>query len=264
MQKRILTGAVALIVFIPVLYFSGTYIFPAVIGLLSGIAVYEFARCIGIKKMMLIVSPVILTSAILPVLARYAREWLVIAGLSVFIYLLFILVFGYGRININSATALFFGFVYVAVAFMLLVMVRDRAPERYLLIFITAWGTDTFAYFGGYLFGKKKLCPELSPKKTVEGAICGVAGTVICFAVYLIVTVNKGGDFPIFKYSLLAILASIVSQLGDLSASAIKRHYGIKDFGDIFPGHGGVLDRFDSILPLSIGAYLLLSIIKVL
>lgn len=262
MQKRILTGAVALLLFLPVLYFSGTAVFPIVLGLLSGVAVYEFSRCVGFSKNKLFAEiPVILVASAFPILARYKQEWLIIAGLSVFIYLLFFMVLGYGKIDISAATTMFFGFAYAAIAFSLLVMVRDITPLRYLLIFVAAWSTDTFAYFGGFLFGKRKLCPNLSPKKTVAGAIFGVLGAITCFAVYGLVIVAAGGSFSFVKYGLIAIPASIASQLGDLSASAIKRHYEIKDYGNIFPGHGGVLDRFDSILPLSIGAYIILSII---
>ncbi|PKM63015.1 MAG: hypothetical protein CVU97_02325 [Firmicutes bacterium HGW-Firmicutes-21] len=262
MGKRIFTGAVAMLLFIPVLYFSDSIAFPIVLGLLSGIAFYEFAVCAGFTgNKLFAVSPIIVLSALLPILARNGQQWLVIIGLSVFVYLLFLFVLGHGRIEVPSVTALFFGFVYAGVSFALLVMVRDRVPERYLLIFIAAWCTDTFAYFGGRLFGDRKLCPSLSPKKTIAGAVSGVIGAIIGFAVFGLIIVSFGGGFPFWKYCLIAIPASVAAQLGDLAASAIKRHYVIKDYGSIFPGHGGVLDRFDSILPLSVGAFLVLSLI---
>ncbi len=267
MGKRILTGAVALALFLPVLYYSDTIAFPATLGVLAAIAVYEFASCAGFQGgKMLAVSPVILIAAVLPSIARSNdnMRWLVVISLCVFVYLLFLSVFGFGKIDVTSISALFFGFIYAAVAFYLLVIVRDHAPHRYLLIFIAAWCTDTFAYFGGYLFGKRKLCPSLSPKKTVAGAISGVAGAVIGFMVYGLIIVETGGQFHFAKYCVYAVLASVASQLGDLAASAIKRHYGIKDYGNIFPGHGGVLDRFDSILPLTMGTYIVVNIIKLL
>ncbi|HSH36827.1 phosphatidate cytidylyltransferase, partial [Schnuerera sp.] len=111
-------------------------------------------------------------------------------------------------------------------------------------IFIIAWGTDTFAYLTGSLFGKNKLCPKLSPKKTVEGSIGGIIGSIILTLIF----VKYYGLFPIWKFFLLAFLGSIIAQLGDLNASKIKRVTGIKDYGFIMPGHGGILDRFDSIL----------------
>lgn len=265
MGKRILTGAVALALFLPVLYYSETIAFPATLGVLAAIAVYEFAHCVGLTgKKLLAAAPLILISAAMPPIARSGSHmhWLLIISLCAFVYLLFLSVFGFGKIDVTSICALFFGFVYAAVSFSLLVIVRDHAPHRYLLIFIAAWSTDTFAYFGGYLFGKRKLCPHLSPKKTVAGAIAGVVGAVVGFLVYGLIIVEMGGQFHFAKYCVYAILASVASQLGDLAASAIKRHYGIKDYGNIFPGHGGVLDRFDSILPLTLGAYIVMSIMK--
>ncbi len=112
------------------------------------------------------------------------------------------------------------------------------------LVFITAWGTDTLAYFSGYLFGKKKLCPSISPKKTVEGAIGGTLGSMVISLVFGYLFLRN----HLFVVALIGILGSTAAQVGDLSASLIKRYLGIKDFGDIMPGHGGILDRFDSIL----------------
>ncbi|NLK42900.1 MAG: phosphatidate cytidylyltransferase [Tissierellia bacterium] len=112
------------------------------------------------------------------------------------------------------------------------------------LIFIIAFGTDTFAYISGNMFGKKKLCPTISPNKTVEGFIGGILGSVFLVITYSLYFKIK----PVWSVVLLSVLSSILSQLGDLAASRIKRITKIKDFGNIMPGHGGVLDRFDSII----------------
>ena len=112
------------------------------------------------------------------------------------------------------------------------------------LIFITAWGTDTFAYLTGNLFGKNKLCPDLSPNKTVEGFFGGILGSVLLtigFSKYLNLS-------PLWELIILSALGAIIAQFGDLAASKIKRITSIKDYGFIIPGHGGILDRFDSIL----------------
>lgn len=112
------------------------------------------------------------------------------------------------------------------------------------LIFIVAWATDTFAYVFGNLFGKRKLHPELSPNKTVEGSIGGIFGALV-----LVLIFSRYFELgPMWKMIVLSISASIIAQLGDLAASKVKRYTKIKDYGFIFPGHGGVLDRFDSIL----------------
>ncbi|MBR5229159.1 MAG: phosphatidate cytidylyltransferase [Firmicutes bacterium] len=114
------------------------------------------------------------------------------------------------------------------------------------LIFITAFGSDIFAYFGGYLFGKHKLCPAISPKKTVEGAISGVVCTIVLTVLFAHFFLK--GDINVFLYVLVGLTGSIVSMFGDLTASIFKRKMGIKDYGTLIPGHGGVLDRVDSVL----------------
>ena len=112
------------------------------------------------------------------------------------------------------------------------------------LVWIAAWGTDTFAYIFGMLFGKHKLIPSVSPKKTVEGA---VGGTLSCVALSVLL-LNQMGAKNLLPAATMMLMASVLSQFGDLFASKIKRESGIKDYGEIFLGHGGVLDRFDSML----------------
>lgn len=117
------------------------------------------------------------------------------------------------------------------------------------LIFIGAWGTDTLAYTFGRLFGKRKIMPEISPKKTIAGAIGGVLGCVLLMIVFGIIVYNFFGlKMSYVVLVLLGLFCGIISQIGDWAASAIKRYVNVKDFGNIMPGHGGVLDRFDSIL----------------
>jgi len=121
-----------------------------------------------------------------------------------------------------------------------------------IIILVAAWGSDMSAYFTGMLFGRHKLIPEVSPKKTVEGAI----GGVVCATLLMILYGFIVGAATEFKpnYIVLAfcgLVLSAVSQVGDLAASLIKRERGVKDYGKIFPGHGGVMDRFDSILSIS-------------
>ena len=141
-----------------------------------------------------------------------------------------------------------------------IVYVHDYEPGGeyiYLIAFLGAWITDIFAYFCGMLLGrggKHKLIPDVSPKKTVEGSI---GGTVFCMIAMVIfgLIVNRISDGLHANYLFLVIggfLAAIVSQIGDLCMSVIKRTYGIKDYGKLFPGHGGMLDRFDSVIAVSI------------
>ena len=114
---------------------------------------------------------------------------------------------------------------------------------------VCACVTDMFAYFAGLLFGKHKLCPKISPKKTVEGAIGGTLGGIVASVLvgYLIQPV-LGTSVSLLHMAMLGLVSAVAGQIGDLSASLVKRNVGIKDFGKIFPGHGGVMDRLDSIL----------------
>ena len=151
--------------------------------------------------------------------------------------------------NLSEVLTLYALFVYIVGCFSSIVCVRymPNGKYLYLLIFLGAWVCDTFAYFTGRFFGKHKLIPEISPKKTVEGSIGGIVFTVASFALYGLI-LDLGWDVQI-SYVLLLItglIASVVSQIGDLVASSVKRQYDLKDYGSLFPGHGGVLDRFDS------------------
>ena len=146
--------------------------------------------------------------------------------------------------------------VYVVVCFMHIVFIRREAAGFFLvwLVFLTAWMTDTFAYTFGMLFGKHKLIEDVSPKKTIEGSI---GGTFFCAASYLVsgilaeIFLNCNANLIFLTIS--GVFISVIAQVGDLIMSVIKRHYGIKDYGKIFPGHGGMLDRFDSILAVVLG-----------
>lgn len=114
------------------------------------------------------------------------------------------------------------------------------------LILITAFCTDIFAYFGGYFLGKHKLCPVISPKKTIEGSICGILGSVAFTGLFAYFFVEERS--LVVWFMVIGVLGGIISQIGDLTASIFKRKMGIKDYGNLIPGHGGILDRFDSVL----------------
>jgi len=169
------------------------------------------------------------------------------------IILLLATVFLHKKYKVVDVAITFFGFFYVCVLFSHIVQINQLLHgELFIwLIFISAWGSDTAAYFTGMFLGRHKLCPNLSPKKTIEGAIGGFIGSVLLSLVYGII-IQSGLNVSMNHLLLICIvvggLGSIASQLGDLAASSIKRYVEIKDYGYLFPGHGGVLDRFDSIL----------------
>ena len=143
-----------------------------------------------------------------------------------------------------------FGVFYVTFFFGHLLLILDLKYSDIILLlpFITAWCTDTFAYLVGLTMGKRKLCPLISPKKSVEGAIGGALGCVASTAIFGGIVNAMGYPIPLIHFIVLGLLCGVFSQFGDLTASLWKRYTGIKDFGKIFPGHGGILDRFDSII----------------
>ena len=146
-----------------------------------------------------------------------------------------------------AATVL--GIFYVVFFFHFAVLIDEcEYAHNYIwLVFIIAFGTDIFAYFTGMLLGKHKLCPTLSPKKTIEGAVGGMVGAMVFSLLFGNFFLEPGHAFNI-HFILMTLIGSVISQLGDLSASAFKRQMGIKDYGKLIPGHGGILDRFDSVL----------------
>ena len=159
------------------------------------------------------------------------------------------LVLKYPKFNIIDATITMFGGFYVVVGFSYFIFLDNMANGIYLVILalLGCVASDTFALFSGKLFGKKKLCPELSPKKTIAGSIGAFIGTIVVLMIYGIVLWLTGAykGIPLYHYAILGIIIGGLTQIGDLCASAIKRYSGIKDFGNLIPGHGGILDRCD-------------------
>ena len=157
------------------------------------------------------------------------------------------------RKNIINTSAMTFSLLYVVLGFSSLVLIDN--PIFIGLIFVIAFSSDSFAYLVGITFGKHKLIPDVSPKKSVEGAVGGILGSIVLVIIYL----NYFNISVIYFDILIAFIGSLVAQCGDLVASRIKRDTGIKDFGKLIPGHGGVLDRFDSVILVAPIVYVLYS-----
>ena len=163
-----------------------------------------------------------------------------------------VFVFGYPKFHANQIIAAFFGVFYVAVMLSCIYETRSLEGGRYLvwLIFLCSWGCDTCAYCVGVLIGKHKMAPVLSPKKSIEGAVGGVLGAALLGAIYAAATgaYNPNPAHTPLIYAIICGVGALVSMVGDLAASAIKRQENIKDYGTLIPGHGGILDRFDSVI----------------
>ncbi len=189
----------------------------------------------------------------------------VLAG-AFLIVLLAVYVLAFPKFNSEQITAVFFGFFYVALTMSYIYRLRisDGGAYSVWLIFIASWGADTMAYLTGILIGKHKIAPILSPKKTVEGCIGGIVGsTLIGFVYSLIFKDDLSGVYsnPVLLFTIVSAVASVVSMIGDMAASAIKRNKNIKDYGRLIPGHGGILDRFDSVIFVAPIIYFLLRFI---
>lgn len=270
MRTRIITAIVALCIFVPVCIFSDTIIFEIAMAVLDVVAVYELWHCIrGTAEASHEIGPLALWtphfllaagSVFLPRSLGNARaiESVCLLFVVLMLYTFAVVVFSRGKIQFPDAAALLMMTLYVTMAFTSILCLRRSGDSTslYLLPFIGAWVSDTFAYFTGRLLGKHKLIPEVSPKKTVEGSVGGIVFTAIAYAVYACI-VSPTAKTILFLTVFGAII-SVVSQIGDLIASVVKRYYGIKDYGKLFPGHGGVMDRFDSVMATAPVLYILL------
>lgn len=220
------------------------------------IGLFELYRVWGIERDLLGFIGYAITAAYYLGLLPAARPGCLFLFLLISLLLwMGIYVLRFPRYDIKEVVLAYFGVLYVPVLFSCLYLVRQEPGGLFLagLIFIGAWGCDTCAYCVGKLFGRHKLAPLLSPKKSVEGAVGGVAGALMLGLLYAVLaapdTQEMAGmiDWRLFCV-LTSSLCAVFSQIGDLTASGIKRNYGVKDYGTLIPGHGGILDRFDSIL----------------
>ena len=168
------------------------------------------------------------------------------------VILMFIYVFSYPKYNTEQMLAAFFGVFYVAVMLSYVYQTRMLPQGTYTvwLIFLCSWGCDTCAYCVGMLCGKHKMTPKLSPKKSWEGAAGGIIGAALLGIIYGFVFQDAMGTTTedIIAMAVICAVGAVISMIGDLTASAIKRNYEIKDYGKLIPGHGGILDRFDSVI----------------
>lgn len=262
MKQRIITAVVAFFVLLPVLIFSDTFIFPLGLAICAVLSVWEMFACVGLKNAWLFTAPMYVLGAAFPFLIRYLPDRDLLAPIAICaavvwtLYAFTVLIFSHGKYPLEAVFVASFSLFYIFIGFNAILFIHDCEPGGkylYYICFLGAWITDIFAYFCGRAFGKHKLIPDVSPKKTVEGSI---GGTVFCILVMVIFGFVVEKLVPEISANLLifavaGVLIAVVSQIGDLSMSVIKRKYGVKDYGFIFPGHGGVLDRFDSVIAVS-------------
>ena len=273
MKTRIITAVVGIAVLIAVMCLFDTLLFDLVIAALTLLAMHEAWQAVGFQKKDWYIYAAAIPTVFMVLLCHYHAVQLLILPVltctAIFYAVCLVLrstTLDFGRLSsfaLFSCVILlsFYSFVYLKYR---LPRAEYSAEAIYFIVLILcyAWGGDTFAYFAGRFFGKHKLAPIVSPKKTVEGAIGGILGCVLLGEICTYVYQNIADKSDIFFHgvapafylvvAVLGVIAAVLGILGDLFASVVKRQHGIKDCGTIFPGHGGILDRFDSVLFVSL------------
>ena len=275
--KRVISGIIIIIVTFPILFFTHTPVLTVYMLFVAVVGLFELLRCCKLDKWYIIVPAEIMAVAAhficrLHVFGLQDIEpekllliYTFMAGIFI-LYLFALSVFIPGKYNIetNGFAGLMCLYILGGTVAPVMLCELPNGEFDFPLIFISAWMTDWFAYMIGSKLGKHKLCPTISPKKSVEGAVGGIVGNIVGFAIY---TVVLAIFFPQVKPNYISLLISasvlsVVSQLGDLFMSLVKRKFGIKDYGKMIPGHGGILDRFDSITAVSVVIFIFYSVFE--
>lgn len=265
MKQRVLTGIIGGAVAIGWVFTINTPVFAPIMAVFSVIAVYEMLKVFNVTNLPFKILCWALTVFITlyPDYSSKLNIPMFPAVTLVVLAALVMMVTDFKRLRFEQVVCSLFSSTLIPASLSTVVLFRDThkafpgifSPADgiffLLLAFFTSWLTDAFALFAGKAFGKHKLAPTISPKKTVEGAIGGLIGNcLMCVALFFVF--SKKFDLcphiKLYHVIIASILLGVISMFGDLAASTIKRHHGIKDFGNLLPGHGGVMDRFDSCL----------------
>lgn len=257
MRARFITAAIGIPIVIAALYLGGP-VFFVFMGLFSLGAMYEFCHMLGLSKGLSTVAAGALVIPYYLNLYLHYLPWDVYLLLYIIIAASVFFVFSYTKLTFQQSAGLIFGGLYIPVLASTLALVREMDQGMFLTlaVFLVTWGTDSGAYFIGMLLGKKKLAPAVSPNKSWAGAIGGfITGIIIATAIGILIKGN------VLIFFLWGCAAAVLGQVGDLCESALKRQAGVKDSGNFFPGHGGFLDRIDSLLFVSALAYIFFGVL---
>lgn len=251
MKERLISAGVGIALVIAILFLGewNTIVIEIAIALVTGLMCGELLTAKGLHKNYKISAPCILFGALIPLLAT--TDFAVLPFYLFTISLFVLMVVFHNEIKPDDVLFSYGGTLLLSLSMASLVLVscESRFPSFYLILALgVPWLADTGAYFTGVYLGKTKLCPQISPKKTVEGAIGGLLSGCVGAVLIALVFMWIYGDVDVNFWGIIIVglLNPIISIFGDLTFSVIKRNYGIKDYGSIMPGHGGALDRFDS------------------
>ena len=266
--KRITSALIGFPLVAVILIFGNKYLVDIAISVIAIMALHEYFHCFkeqnenkDLRWIAYISAASIALIHVIP--SEYILKTIA-AIIPISILVLFAQVIATNmKYNIKDIAITFFGICYIVIFLMYIPIIREMTNGRILIwfIFIAAWGTDMFAYFTGKKFGKHKFT-KVSPNKSIEGCIGGTVGAILCMVIYAVVCNNVWNMNINYVYIAIAgLVLSLVGQIGDLAASSIKRYTGIKDFSNLIPGHGGILDRIDSVIFIAPFAYFLLMLI---
>lgn len=250
-KTRLLSGIVLVIIAL-ITVITGQDLLFGVLLVISLIGMSELYKVVDVHKKLLGFTGYLAGIAYYVCLRFGSKEQIVPLIIGFLILLMAVYVFSFPKYIAQQVMFVFFGLFYVALMLSYVYQTRMLPQGAFLvwLIFLCSWGSDTCAYCVGMLMGKHKMAPKLSPKKSVEGGIGGILGAALFGVVYGL-AINRfasGADANVLHYAIICGIGSMISQVGDLAASAIKRNHDIKDYGKLIPGHGGILDRFDSVI----------------
>lgn len=248
---RLISG-IALLIIAILAFYIGDLPLILLSTLISAIGLFEFYRVLDLEKKTIVYLGYVY-SLIYYSLIYFKLNHYIFFSVIAFLMLIFaIYVFTFPKYKTEEISSIFMGVIYIPILFSYVYNTRTYEDGKYLvwLILISSWGSDTCAYAVGSLFGKHKIAPVLSPKKSIEGSIGGVLGAAIIGGImgYILSGHFKSTFSPVFTCAASCAIGSVISQIGDALASAIKRNHNIKDYGKLIPGHGGILDRFDSMI----------------
>jgi phosphatidate cytidylyltransferase len=248
---RLISGVILVIIALFTVGSGGVLLFATTISI-SMIGLFELYCVMKIQKSPLGFLGYLTALSYYGLLWFHGEQFKMLMFIAFLMLLMSIYVFAFPKYQMEEVMSAFFGVFYVAVMLSYLYQVRTMADGKYLvwLVFLSSWGCDTCAYCVGMLMGNHRLAPVLSPKKSIEGAIGGVVGAALLGVLYAFVFGRSMTEIrnPRAACGLACAIGAVISQIGDLAASAIKRNHQVKDYGKLIPGHGGILDRFDSML----------------
>lgn len=248
--ERLISGIILVIIALVTIILGKDVLLVTVVAI-SVIGFYELAKVYGLQWKLPGICGYIATIGYYALIRMDYKEYIIVFFIAYLIVLMGTYVFTFPKFKAEDVMVCFFGMFYVILMLSYIYQVRMMQDGAYIvwLIFLCSWGCDTCAYLVGVMFGKHKMAPVLSPKKSIEGGIGGVAGAALLGFIYATIFKDKITiDNANIIFPIVCAVGGIISQIGDLTASGIKRNHYIKDYSRLIPGHGGILDRFDSVI----------------